>query len=193
MNEPIRDGMVQLGSGIASEVAYTGCRLSHGIGKVFRASCPMRGTGLTIVPVLTEKAIKSTGLVEHSQILISVLGSFGVGELRIARFSPAGADPVGNTIGGQRIIVPANHSLCSSPAEMEKLAFSILPQTAESFFALWDLALISTQTALDPNLIFRRLSRQVKITPGSHVCLLYEWTDLVKAIANTVQAHRQSL
>lgn len=185
--------MVQLGSRITTKVAYTGCRLSYSAGKVFSASCSMRGAGLAILPVLAEKAVKSTGLVEHSQIIISVLGSFGVGELRIARFSPAGADPVGNTIGRQRIIVPANHSLCLCPAEMKKLAFSVLPQTTKPFFALRDSALISTQTAFDPSLVFWRSGGQVKIKPGYHVCLLYKWPDLIKAIADTVQAHRQSL
>jgi hypothetical protein len=60
------------------------------------------------MPVLTKQAIKGTGLVENSQIFITILRTVRVGKLGIASSRATGADPICHAIGGQRVIIPTN-------------------------------------------------------------------------------------
>jgi len=63
------------------------------------------------VPVLAEKAIKGTGLIEDSQILVTILSALGVGKLRVTNPGPAGTDPISHTVGRQGIIIPTDIAL----------------------------------------------------------------------------------
>ena len=63
------------------------------------------------MPVLTEKAIKGTGLIEDSQILVAILSALGVGKLRVTNASSVGTDPISHAVSRQGIIIPTDIAL----------------------------------------------------------------------------------
>jgi hypothetical protein len=58
------------------------------------------------MPVLAKQTVKRTTLKKNSQILKSDFSSATIGEFGITGSGAGGADPIGNAIGGQRIMVP---------------------------------------------------------------------------------------
>jgi len=84
------------------------------------------------VPVLAEQAIKGAGLIEYSQVLITIFSSPRIGELRVASPGSTGTDPVSYAVGRQSIIVPADIAPLSSSTHQ-----SIFPVDAQSAIALF--------------------------------------------------------
>lgn len=59
------------------------------------------------MPVLTEKAVERTGVVEDCQILVTIFGTWTIGKIWVPSSCTARADPVGNAVGGEWVMVPA--------------------------------------------------------------------------------------
>jgi hypothetical protein len=60
------------------------------------------------VPILAEEAIEGTGLVKNCQVLVAIFRSLSIGKIRITHPCSPGADPIGDAVGGQGVIIPAN-------------------------------------------------------------------------------------
>ena len=58
------------------------------------------------MPVLAKQAVERAALKKNRQILKTGFSPATIGELRITGTGSAGADPVGNTIDLQRIMIP---------------------------------------------------------------------------------------
>ena len=101
-------GMRQLGSRVSSEVADTGSVAINLVGHL-ESTClaPLPGS-IPILPVLAEQAIEGTCLIEYSQVLVPELRPRTVAEIRITRFTSSGTNPIGNTIRGKSIMIPAD-------------------------------------------------------------------------------------
>jgi len=72
-------------------------------------------------PVLAEETIKGTPMIEDCEILESKFWAPDMGELRITRSHSSGTNPVGHTVRGQTVMVPADTSLafgCSLEASV---------------------------------------------------------------------------
>jgi hypothetical protein len=82
----------------------------------------------SVGPVLTEKTVKRTSVIEYSKILQSIFWTRGVGKSRMSGTGPARADPIGDTVGWQPIIIPTHISFLNrNPL---KDPFFVSPQSA---------------------------------------------------------------
>lgn len=145
------------------------------------------------MPVLTVSAVKGAGIIEDGQVLIAIFGSSPVGIARITGPTSPRADPIGNAVSGQRVVIPAHHPSFPCPTQVEEPASSIFPQATESPLPFRDLALVHAYSASDSGFIPWRIGGKTKIKPGGSMGLLYPRPDLVKSRADAVQAYRQSL
>jgi hypothetical protein len=144
---------------------------------------------VTIVPVLAEKAIKGAGLIKDGQVLITIFSSLRIGKPGITSPGSTGTDPISDAVGGQGIIIPTDLTF-PGIGTFEPI-FCVDAQSAISP-ALWgDTALVGTKTAPQTNLILRRLTGKVKWLPRLDMCLLYNRQNLIKILANTIQAKFQ--
>ena len=79
-------------------------------------------------PVLTEETIKGTPVIKDRKILESKFWALDMGELRVARSYSSRANPVGHTVRGQTVMVPADTSLIFGRSL--KTPVFVNPQTA---------------------------------------------------------------
>ena len=100
-----KDSYATMGRFSAEETNTAGF-FSYSISQFSGAMPGARNTVALEVPVLAEEAVERTRLVEHGQVVEAALGALGVGELRITRCARRRADPVGDAVGRQRIVIP---------------------------------------------------------------------------------------
>ena len=151
-------GVRKLRAGVAAKVANAGCLLIHLVGKVAGAHRRLLSCRQAVVPVLTEEAIEGAGLIEDGQVLISIFRPLPVGESGIAGPRSPGADPVGNAIGGQGVVVPAD--IPHPGAGPGDPAPPVCAQPAVASLARADDAFIDAKTAAFPSPIPGGLWRQ---------------------------------
>jgi len=105
------NGIGQLRGGVTPEVTYAGSVLINRLGQFQGIDPTLPCCRVTIVPVLTEQAIKGASLIENGQILIAIFSSTRVGKAGITSPGSTGTDPIGDTISRQGIIIPADVAL----------------------------------------------------------------------------------
>lgn len=100
------------------------------------------------MPVLAKKAVEGTGLIENSQVFITILGTRTIGKTGITCPYTPRADPVGHTVGREGVIIPVyigfirGHPFKSTPLIPADPAVTPSP--------LGNLALISADITQDP-------------------------------------------
>jgi hypothetical protein len=60
------------------------------------------------VPVLAEEAVKGTGLIEDSQVLVAIFSAFVIGKAGVTSSCSPGTYPIGYAVSGQGIVIPAD-------------------------------------------------------------------------------------
>ena len=80
------------------------------------------------MPVLAIQAVIGTGLEKYGQILVSGFSSRAMGIGRVAGRRTTRADPIGNAVGGQGIMVPAQSGLCGGAARQPAVPVLRSPQ-----------------------------------------------------------------
>jgi hypothetical protein len=96
------------------------------------------------LPVLAEQAVKRAAVIENRQIVITVLQDGRVAELRKS-LAGCRANPIGNTVGGQRIEVVAG--LAPPRVHSGSMAGIVPVQAAGARPARRDLTLIQAKAA----------------------------------------------
>jgi len=112
---------------------------------------------------LAKETIERAGLIEDGQVLIAIFRSIPIGEIGVTDPSPAGADPIGDAVGGQWVVIPAN--ITFSSIGPDKPAIAILAQATVAFLARANEAQIYTEIALLTLFILGRLCRQMEGLP----------------------------
>ena len=123
------------------------------------------------MPVLAEEAVEGAGIIKYRQVLISILRTIGIGELRIAGATSGRTDPVGDTVSGQRVPVPVHR--CGSPLtpQRSELPLSVLPDAAKSLFPNPDAALVDADITSHTAFGARRLRGEFKFSSALGVKL----------------------
>jgi hypothetical protein len=115
---------------------------------------------LSEVPVLTEKAVECAAVIKYSQVFIPIFSAFGIGIARETGTGPARANPISNTIRGQRVIIPREKALLGGGADF--LPLCILPYSTVSYFTSSYLAFVETVIAGNAALLLRWRWREGK-------------------------------
>ncbi len=68
------------------------------------------GCLISKVPVLAEKTVERAGKEEDRQVAVAVLRAAAVGKLRITGTGTPCTDPIADTVGRQRIVIPGKFS-----------------------------------------------------------------------------------
>jgi hypothetical protein len=117
--------MRELGSRISSEITdATGAIIDRLNQRIGSDRLPL-SNAFPMGPVLTEKTVKGTAVIENGQILKSVLRSGSVSKPGISGSCSARADPIGHTVRGEFIMIPAHNTLFRRGPS--KLAFPLSP------------------------------------------------------------------
>jgi hypothetical protein len=177
----------QLRRRVTTKVAYTRGTFVNRIRQIGSTHLTiLEGQG-PIVPVLTKQAVERTGLVEHSQILVSVFRAVTIGELRVASSHAARTNPICHTIGGQRIVIPTDVGIIGGGTS-ELISF--LPaQPAVTSNPGSKMAFVHTDLAPLPGCHFRGTDRKTERSPSFTVSLLYIRKHGSKLLPNTIKAY----
>jgi len=111
-------------------------------------------------------------MIEDSQVMVTMFRSFGMSEVGITGASSTRANPISDTVSGQRIIIPTDVASPSIGTHESIILVEAQPTVASS--TIWNEALIGTDVTFDPSFASRRLTREVEWCPDSVVCLFYE-------------------
>lgn len=108
-----------------------------------------------------------------------------MGKLGVSRPAAAGADPIGNTICGQGVVIPREIAhLRRSPLE---LAHDIALESTITPATIRDAAFIDTEATLNPSSPWR-LTGKTKALPRLSMSLLHERLKLSEVILYTLRA-----
>jgi hypothetical protein len=97
----------ELWGGIPPKITNTTCTIIDFPGKFFGSDLLFIPDSFSVCPVLTEKTIKGTSMIKNSKVLKPILWIRMMSKLRITRTGSSRADPIGNTIRRELIIIPA--------------------------------------------------------------------------------------
>jgi hypothetical protein len=112
------------------------------------------------MPVLTEQAVEGASLIKNCQVLVTIFRSRKIGKIRVTTSAASGTDPVGNTIGGEGIIIPIQISLFRTAAYDASTFVS--SDSAVSNPALLDLTAVDAKVTTLLALFSRRLGWQIE-------------------------------
>jgi hypothetical protein len=122
--------MRKLRGGVSAKIADTACGVIHGSDElIWSDPLPQRNL-FSMGPVLAEETIEGTSMIEDREVFESVFWALEMRELGVARSYSPWTDPVGHTVRGQTVMVPADTSLvfgCSL-----KTSILVNPQAAVS-------------------------------------------------------------
>ena len=121
------------------------------------------------MPVLTEETVKGTRAIEDCQILVAVFWAPGIGKLRIARFAPGRAHPVGHTVGRQVIVIRTYYPALARAGYVDQPAAPVGAETTEATLSFAYLALVDADAASDAVSILRRIRRQTELPSAKRV------------------------
>jgi hypothetical protein len=116
-----------------------------------------KGLFLEVV-VLTVKAVKGTGMIKDSQVLVSVFRASCIGIARIPTARARGAHKGGYAIGWKGIVIKGESSFVG-PASLQ-LTVSDVAEPTKPCAAFWDLASANTKRAAYTLWIAGRLHRK---------------------------------
>jgi hypothetical protein len=183
--------MRELGCWVASEVADAGCPLVHLVGKLLGTGPGRSGCGKAIVPVLAKEAIKGAGLIENSEVVIAELRTIAIGQPGISGAGASRTDPIGDAIGGQRVMIPRD--IASLPHGAAELAADVDPEPTIAPAALGDAAFIEANATAQPFFPLRRLFGQAKPLSLIMMNLFHSLVKLSKVTLYALSAQPQAL
>ena len=149
------------------------------------------GCGKAIVPVLAKEAIEGAGLIENSEVVISELRTTAIGELGISGTGASRTDPIGNTIGGQRVMIPRD--IAPLPHGAAELAADVDPEPTIAPACLEDATFIDANAAAQSFFFPRRLFGQAKPLSLLMVNPFHSRAKLSKVILYALSAQPQAL
>ena len=109
----------------------------------------------------------------------------------LAALGVAGANRIGDAVGGQRITVPMQKTSIWPASEMAKSTISHAAQPTETTLPFADTTILHTQPAAPPFFSMRRALRQIEETTCSGVSLVGDRQRLLRLPTDAVQAHTQ--
>jgi hypothetical protein len=112
------------------------------LSQFFRADPLSIPNPFPVCPVLTEKTVKGAAVIENRKVSKPVFWTGAVSERWISSTRSPWTDPIGNTIGRQAIIIPADVSL--GGRDSVEVSFLLSPQATVAPTFRWDLASIDT-------------------------------------------------
>jgi hypothetical protein len=80
------------------------------------------------MPVLAEKAVEGATMIEDGQVFVAIFRPRAVGKFRISDPGASWTYPIGNAVGGKRVIVPAQ--VTNAWRYTDESVFSVSSQTA---------------------------------------------------------------
>lgn len=120
------------------EVTYRFCEFPSCV----RFTCPRV---FSVMPILAEQTVKCASFIKHSQIQIAVFCSGLVRPFRVTGASASCTNPVGYTVGRQRVIIPGYYSLFGSTTH--QMPIFISSHTAKTLSPGRYLTTVLTKTA----------------------------------------------
>jgi hypothetical protein len=133
------------------------------------AVVPLKNT-VSIGPVLTIEAVEGTGGEEYGQVPVSPFRSRTVGVPGIPCSRSPGANPVGDAVGGQGVVVPAG--LGGILADACQLTAAVESEPADTHLAFTQEAVIGTHSARYATRGSGDLPGQAPLPAGFHVSLV---------------------
>jgi hypothetical protein len=176
---------------VTAKVANTRGLLIHLLGELRGRYPRLLACLQAVVPILAKEAIKRAGVVKNSQVFVAVFGSLSISKMGVAGPGPPGADPIGDAVSGQGIIIPANVPLLG--AGTNESALHILAQATVAFSALTNKALIDAKVALLSPFISGGRRWQIEGVSRLEVCLLDIGQSGFKIGTDTIRAKLKGL
>lgn len=126
-------------------------------------------------------------MIEHSQVLIAIFWPIVIGEIGVAAPRSSWANPVGDAISGQGIVIPANIPLIRIGPEKPPL--DILAQATVACLAWTYEAFINAQIALFAFFILGRVSWQIEGFSCLSMRFFYKGQSFIEVRAQTVKTN----
>lgn len=145
------------------------------------------GQPLTIVPVLTEEAVKATAVIKYGQVPVAVFRARGIGEFRVSYLGPSWTDPIGDAVCGKWVVVPIEVSLF--PPNTNQLSFPAGAKSAVAPFACWNLTFVCADIAFNTSWSSWRLRRKAELLPRPSMDLLDMWRNFFRTTSDTPQTY----
>jgi hypothetical protein len=183
--------MRELGSRISSEITDATGAIINCLNQCIGSDRLPLSHAFSMGPVLAEKAVKGTAVIENGQILKSIFGSGSVSEPGISGSCSARADPIGHTVRGKSIMIPAHNSFFRRGPL--KLTFPLSPQATIPPTPFWNPAPIDTDPAEDAGFVAGRMVNQVKGLPGKKVGIFNRGPNSSSSFPEAFQTDRKSL
>ena len=153
--------------------------------------CFARRRVFSIVPVLTEQAVKCTGLIEYRQVHIALFRPRPIRPLGVSSVTAPCTYPVSYAVGWQRVIIPRDRSRLGRTARQAPVFISphtaITPPTGRNF------ALVLTELTLDTIRSRRWQSGKAKPLATSPVNFPKLCQAFTVSFANALSTKRQYL
>jgi hypothetical protein len=105
------NGVRKLRGGISTKIADATGTVIYVLGQFFWANPFAIPHPFSMGPVLTEKAVKRTSVIEDGKVFKPIFWTRMVGKLGVSNTGPPWTDPIRYTIGWQPIIIPTHISL----------------------------------------------------------------------------------
>jgi hypothetical protein len=100
----------ELWRGISSEVTDATGSAIDGFDHLFRGNPLFVPNPFSVRPVLAEKTVKRTSMIENGKILKAVFWTRAIRIGWISRTRSPRTDPIGHAVGGESIVVPTGVS-----------------------------------------------------------------------------------
>jgi len=181
----------KLWSGISSEVTDATRTRINRFSQFFWVNSLAVPNPLSMCPVLAEKAVKGTSVIENGKILKTILWTWTVRKSWISSTRSPRADPIGYTIGGQSIIIPTDISL--PRGDTAKGPVYLSPQATIAPASLWNLTPIDTDLTWNARCLARRDVDQLKWASGATMGFFNERFEDIFSRAKAIQTDRKGL
>jgi hypothetical protein len=100
--------MRELRGGVPPKIADTTGTVIDGLGKFLGSDPLLIPNPFPVCPILAEKTVKGASVIKHSKVFVPIFWVPCICEMRIAGTRATGTDPIGYTIRGKPIIIPAH-------------------------------------------------------------------------------------
>ncbi len=183
--------MRQLTRWVTAEEADAGSTCSYAFCKFRSGMRFARRRALSIMPVLTEQAVKCTGLIEYRQVHIALFRPRPIRPLGVSSATAPCTYPVSYAVGWQRVIIPRDRSRIGRTARQAPVFIS--PHTAITPPTGRDFALVLAELTLGTIRSGRGQSGKAKPLAASPVNFPKFYQAVTVSFANTFSTKRQYL
>jgi len=182
----------QSGCWVATEKADAGGLLIHRRRNFLNSVVPVRPL-IPKMPVLAKKTVKVATLIENGEVLVAEFRTISVSEARIAYSCATGADPVGNTVGRERIVVKGDGSDIATPRPRTQTPTTVLIPPAKPCSTLGYNASVRAEVTGCSALRPRRSRRKSEAASQLTTPLRYSVQNILRMLTNAVSAETHSV